>query len=65
MVMVGNNDINDNSSVEVYKFFFCKVNETFKAKFPSDKLNIVPVLPRPHNERYNREASIVNETLQQ
>ena len=30
--MVGNNDINDNSPVEVYRKF---CNETFKAKSPS------------------------------
>ena len=57
-------NLDGNNSVDTVIEKFRNVRDQFIEKFPSSKSNIVPVLPRLYNERYNREASAVNSRLQ-
>ena len=50
VIIVGNNDICDNS-VDIVIEKFRNVRDQFIEKFPLSRLNIVPVLPRLNNER--------------
>ena len=63
VLIVGSNDIGESSADTVFRKFR-NIRDKFESKFPSCKLNIVPVLPRYNNESYNRNACVVNSKLQ-
>ena len=62
LLLVGSNDVSAKSAPEVYRKFQ-RLCDVFLQEFPSCELNIMPVLPRPYNDRYNREATALNDRL--
>ena len=62
LLIVGNNDISSDSTTEAFKKLQA-VCELFSKKFPESELSILPVLPRPDNPDYNRDASIFNRKI--
>ena len=62
VLLVGSNDISNTSSEQVYGRFK-DVYDSFQRKFPSGNLNIFQVLQRFGSDRYNSEASNLNDIL--
>ena len=62
VLLVGSNDLSSKSATEVFKQIN-KLCDIFQKKFHSCDLNIMPILPRPYNNKYNREAAVLNEKL--
>lgn len=62
LLIVGNNDISSDSTTEAFKKIQT-VCELFSKKFPESELSILPVLPRPDNSAFNRDASIFNRKI--